>query len=283
MGGGRGKTSKTQGQNHYGGVAINFYLKDTTSADTITLSFLDKNKILIKKYTNHPDKEKKEEKLKVKPGSNQFNWNMMYVDAEKVKDMILWWASLRGPKALPGTYTVELNKNNIIKSQEFTILKDPRSEASTEDMQAQFNFILEIRNKLTEIHKSLKNVSKVKTQIKQLKKSIIDKEKNKELIDFATKISKDLTVIGNNLYQTKSKSNQDPLNFPIKLNNKLAHLNSLTSIGDFKPTDQAIAFKIEIFKQIDKELVDLYNIFKMDVKALNTKVKESSINLIQID
>ena len=141
----------------------------------------------------------------------------------------------------------------------------------------------EIRDKLTEIHKALKSVTKVKTQIKQLKKSIIDKEKNKELIDFATKISKEITTIENNLYQTKSKSNQDPLNFPIKLNNKLAHLNSLSSMGDFKPTDQAVAFKNEIFKQIDKELTDLYNIFKTDVKALNTKVKESSINLIQID
>ena len=282
MGGGNGRTSKTQGQNHAGGVAVNFYVKDTAKADTISLSFLDSKKQLIKKYSTHPDKEKKEEKLKVKLGSNQFNWNMMYADAEKVKGMILWWASLSGPKATPGNYTVELSKNGTGKSQEFTILKDPRTEATDADMKAQFDFIMSVRDKMTEIHKALKNVTKVKGQITQLKKSA-DKEKDKELLEFASKISKEVTVIENNLYQTKSKSNQDPLNFPIKLNNKLGHLNSLSSIGNFRPTDQAVAFKNEITKQIDKELADLYKIFETDVKELNKKVKASNIDLIKLD
>ena len=237
---------------------------------------------MIKKYSTHPDKEKKEEKLKVKPGSNQFNWNMMYADAEKVKGMILWWASLSGPKATPGNYTAELSKNGANKSEEFTILKDPRTEATDADMKAQFDFIMSVRDKMTEIHIALKNVTKVKGQITQLKKSA-DKEKDKELLEFASKISKEVTVIENNLYQTKSKSNQDPLNFPIKLNNKLGHLNSLSSIGNFRPTDQAIAFKNEITKQIDKELADLYKIFETDVKELNKKVKASNIDLIKLD
>ncbi len=282
MTGGNGRTSKTSGQNHAGGVAVNFYVKDTAKADTISLAFLDSNKQLIKKYSTHSDTEKKEEKLKVKPGSNQFNWNMMYADAEKVKGMILWWASLSGPKALPGEYTVELTKNGINKSQAFTILKDPRTEATDADMKAQFDFILSVRDKMTEIHKALKNVTKMKAQITQLKKSV-DKDTHKELLDFANKISKEVTVIENNLYQTKSKSNQDPLNFPIRLNNKLGHLNSLSSIGNFKPTDQAVAFKNEITAQIDKELAALYKIFETDVSELNKKVKESNIDLIKLD
>jgi len=282
MSGGNGKISKTQGQNHKGGVAVNFYVKDTAKTDTISLSFLDNSKKLIKKYSTHPDKKKKEEQLKVKPGSNQFNWNMMYPDAEKVNGMILWWASLSGPKAIPGNYSVQLTKNGASTSQDFNILKDPRSEASMEDIQSQFDFIISVRDKMTEIHKALKNVKKVKDQIGQLKKSA-DKKTHKELLDFAGKISKEITVIENNLYQTKSKSNQDPLNFPIKLNNKLGHLNSLSSIGNFRPTDQAVAFKNEITKEIDKELGNLYKIFESDVKELNKKVKESNIDLIKLD
>ena len=149
-------------------------------------------------------------------------------------------------------------------------------------MQAQFDFIISVRDKMTEIHKALKNVKKVKDQIGLLKKSA-DKETHKDLLEFAGKISKEITVIENNLYQTKSKSNQDPLNFPIKLNNKLGHLNSLSSIGNFKPTDQSVAFKNEITKEIDKELANLYKIFESDVKELNKKVKESNIDLIQLD
>ena len=283
MNGGRGAVSKTQGQNHYGGVSVNFYLKDTAKTDTVSLSFFDKSKNLVKKYSTHPDKENKEEELEVKPGSNQFNWNMMYPDAEKIKGMILWWASLSGPEALPGSYSVELSKNKIKKSQEFNILKDPRSKVSMEDMEAQFNFISEVRDKLTEIHIALKNVTKVREQIGRLKESISDKETHKELLEFAENISKEITVIENNLYQTKSKSNQDPLNFPIKLNNKLAHLNSLSSIGDFRPTDQAVAFKNEIEKQIDNELLNLNKIFNDDIKELNRKVRDSNIDLINLD
>ena len=85
------------------------------------------------------------------------------------------------------------------------------------------------------------------------------------------------------MYQTKSKSGQDPLNFPIRLNNKLAHLNSLTRIGNYAPTQQAIDFKNEITKQIDLELAKLNKLFNNGVKELNTKVKNSDIDLIQLD
>jgi len=73
------------------------------------------------------------------------------------------------------------------------------------------------------------------------------------------------------------------LNYPIKLNNKLGHLNSLTSMGDYKPTDQAVAFKNEVIRDIDAELNKLYKIFKTDIPALNQKVKQSDIDLIQLN
>ena len=148
---------------------------------------------------------------------------------------------------------------------------------------AQYDFIIEVQEKITEIHKTLKQITKVKQQLKQLQTSILDKEKNKEIVALATKIEKELTTYENELYQTKSKSSQDPLNFPIKLNNKLAHLNSLNSIGDFKPTDQSVEFKNEIISLIDAELSKINTVFKTDVKTLNKKVKESDINLINLD
>jgi photosystem II stability/assembly factor-like uncharacterized protein len=283
MGGSKQK-SKTAGQNHPGGVIINYYLKNIEENDTINLSFYENSGKFIKTFSNKPDEIQKHGKLKVKKGDNQFNWDLHYPDAEKVKGMILWWASLKGPKALPGDYKVALSKNGkAISEQSFTILKDPRSNASEKDLIAQFNFIIEIREKLSEIHKTLKNITKVKKQIKQLKLAISDKEKNKTIIEFADKIVKDLTTHQNKLYQTKSKSSQDPLNFPIKLNNKLAHLNSLSAIGNFKPTDQSIALKNELTKKIDNELQQVYTIFNTDVKKLNKLVKQSDIELINLD
>jgi photosystem II stability/assembly factor-like uncharacterized protein len=283
MGGSSGK-SKTAGQNHPGGVLINYYLKNVAEKDTVSLSFYSISGEHIKTFSTQPDKKQYEGELKVKKGSNQFIWNMLYPDAEKVEGMILWWSSLSGPKALPGEYKVKLSRNDTLYSEQtFKLLKDPRSNASTEDLEAQFAFIIEIREKLTEIHKTLKNITKVKAQIKQLEASITDTEKNKEIVALADKIVKDLTKYENELYQTKSKSNQDPLNFPIKLNNKLAHLNALNQIGDYKPTDQSIAFKNEVTILIDSELAKIYAIFENDVAELNKKVKKSSINLINLD
>lgn len=283
MSGGRGRTSRTAGTNHPGGVAVNYFIKEKGEKDVVSLSFYDANDNLIKTFSTKPDKDKKEEKLTVKDGNNTFYWDMMYDGAERVQGMILWWASLSGPMALPGNYKVALAVNDKKMSEAFKIIKNPMSEATENDMKAQFDFINDINEKVTEVHKALKNVQKVRGQINTLKSSIKDKEQHKDLIDFANKLVKEMTVIEETLYQTKSKSNQDPLNFPIRLNNKLAHLNSLTRIGNYAPTNQAIEFKNEIVNEIDIELKKLYALFENDVKELNKKVKESSINLIQLD
>ena len=283
MSGGNGRTSKTSGTNHPGGVAINFFIKEEAANKPVSLHIFDSNDRLIKTFSTKPNKKKKEEKLTLANGNNIFYWNMMYPGAEKVKGMILWWASLNGPMALPGNYKVTLTMGEISKSQNFTILKNPVSETSIADATAQFNFINDINAKVTEIHKALKNVKKVRAQIKALQKSIKGEVKHKELINYANSLLKEMTTVEETLYQTKSKSNQDPLNFPIRLNNKLAHLNSLTRIGSYAPTQQAIDFKNEINKKIDQELAKLYDLFDNKVKVLNQKVKDSQIDLIQLD
>ena len=283
MGGGNGRTSKTSGTNHPGGVAINFYIKEKEVEKPVSIHIFDNTNRLIKTFSTKPNKENKEEKLTIKNGNNIFYWNMMYPGAEKVKGMILWWASLDGPMALPGNYKVTLTMGEISTSQNFTILKNPVSETSLADAKAQFNFINDINAKVTEIHKALKNVKKVRAQVKSLQESIKGVENHKELVTYAKDLLKEMTIIEETLYQTKSKSNQDPLNFPIRLNNKLAHLNSLTRIGSYAPTQQAIDFKNEINKEIDLELAKLYDLFNNKVKVLNQKVKDSQIDLIQLD
>ena len=283
MSGGRGATSKTQGTNHYGGVAINFFIKEQKEENPVSMSIYESNGKHIKTFSTKPNKEKKEGKLDLSNGNNIFYWDMMYSGAERVQGIILWWASLSGPMALPGDYKVTLKVGDVEKTQGFTILKNPISETTLADAKAQFDFINDINDKVTEIHKALKNIKKVRDQINTLKKSIKDQEKHKELLDFADMLAKDLTAVEEALYQTKSKSRQDPLNFPIRLNNKLAHLNSLTRIGTYRPTQQAIDFKNEISKEIDAELAKLYSLFNNEIKELNSKVKDSQIDFIQLD
>jgi hypothetical protein len=160
-------------------------------------------------------------------------------------------------------------------------LKDPRSSSSLENLKAQFDFLNEVKEKLSETNLAIKKIRLVKEQISLITKKM-EGEDFKEIKSKADSIIKSLSTIEETLYQTKNRSNQDPLNFPIKLNNKLAHLNSLQAMGDFQPTDQAIAFKEEITAQIDIELSKLTSIFSKDIIELNKMIKNKEVDAIII-
>ena len=281
MKGGGGRKSLTQGTNHPGGVMVNYFVKNLTDSTNVTLTFLEKGGKVIRKFSNRA-KEKKD-KLKVKKGTNRFNWNMRYEDAKSFDKMILWWASLNGPKAMPGKYEVQLMVDDMIQNVDFVILKDPRIKTNDKELREQFDFLNEIKSKMSEAHEAIIEIRDIRSQLKNYTGRLSKDNSTQPVFEKANAIDSMMLLIENELYQTKNQSRQDPLNFPIRLNNKLGHLNSLTRIGNYAPTNQAIEFKNEITKEIDIELTKLYALFSNDVKALNQKVKESSIDLIQLN
>ena len=276
-----GRAPRTAGQNHPGGVTVHFIVKDTTKAE-VTLEFLQTDGKLIKKFSTKPDLKAKEEKLTLKqPGMNKFNWNMRYPDADRFDGLILWASSLSGPRALPGTYKLRLTVNGKSMETDFEILKDPRSTGTDADLKAQFDFLQEVIAKVSETHTAIKKIRTAREQINRAIDPIKDqKEAMKDVLDKAKAIQDDMKKIEEALYQTKNRSGQDPLNFPIRLNNKLAHLNSLAGSGNFRPTDQMIAFKQEITAEIDAQLAALDKIFKQDVPAFNALVKQKNIDAV---
>jgi photosystem II stability/assembly factor-like uncharacterized protein len=277
--GGRSYESKTAGKNMPSGVITYFHLKDTSSADTVKIHFKEKSGKVISTFSTHPDKEAKEEKLTVEPGSNQLIWNMRYPDAEGFDGMILWWSSLSGPTALPGMYDVELSINGKSQTQEFEIVKDPRSSATQEDLKAQFDFQNGVIAKLSETNLAIKDIRKARVQIEDvIKKAEADTIKNmgKSILD-------EMKEIEEALYQTKNRSGQDPLNYPIRLNNKLGHLNSLMGMGDNRPTESAIEFRKEVTARIDKHLDALNAILENDVTAFNELVQANQVKAVKLD
>jgi photosystem II stability/assembly factor-like uncharacterized protein len=279
MGGGNGRTSKTAGTNHPGGVLVHYYVKDTSATDTISISFKTQGGDLIRKFSTHPNKEDNEGKLKVAEGLNMMNWDMRYPGAKTFKGMILWAATTQGPKVVPGTYMVEMAVNGESQSTSFELMKDPRQSASQSDLQAQFDFLMAVRDKLTETNQAIIDIRKARGQIKGVMARTDDesiKTLGKEMLD-------EMKTIEEALYQTQNESGQDPLNFPIRLNNKLGHLGSLEGIGDSRPTDQAIAFKNEVTAEIDQHLNQLKAIMTDKVKAFNEAVYGAKIDAIQLD
>ncbi len=282
MSGGNASTSKTAGTNHPGGILTYFYVKDTANIDTLSLNYYDREGLLIRSFSNYPDKELNEGKLELNEGLNMFNWDMRYQDAKTFDGMILWWANTSGPMATPGTYRAELKSGDEISKQNFALLKDPRSSTSDEDLQAQFDFLMSCRDKLTETHEAIINIRKARAKINSVIE-IIPKTDGKKLLEQANAIIDEISTIEKALYQTKNESQQDPLNFPVRLNNKLGHLAAIASYGDNPPTDQALAFKQEVFGAIDTEMDKLKKVFKQDIPALNNAIIENKIRLIEIN
>ena len=281
MGGGRGQTSKTQGTNHPGGVLVHYFVEDTAQSDTIRISFKEMNGELIKTYSTHFDEKANESKLNVKPGLNQFSWDMRYQGAKTFPGMILWSAATSGPKAIPGNYQVELIINNEVMQREFEITADPRKSASQADLKAQFDFLIKVRDKLSAANQGVIDIRAIEPQISDLSAKIdLQHEGIAKLI---SKITTDLKRIEENLYQTQNESGQDPLNFPIRLNNKVGHLGSIMGVGDNKPTDQALRFYDEVGAEIDAELAQLEKIKTEDLDALNKMINNQKIKAIKIN
>jgi hypothetical protein len=235
---------------------------------------------------------------------------MRYPGAETFEGMVLWGGGTGGPTAVPGTYQVRLSQSKASKSggdestvestktdgakpnppadvfnvvTEFEILKDPRSSATQEDLQAQFDFLIGVRDKLSEVHTSIKKIRDIRDQIKALQERLAKDPKNEELVASAKQLVKKLTAVEERLYQTKNQSAQDPLNFPIRLNNRLSSLVGVVSTGDNPPTRQAVEVRDQLLAEIDQLLTQQEEIVNKGLSEFNEAVQKAKIPAIFTD
>jgi len=280
MGGRSRGESNTEGTNHPAGVMTYFNLKDYKDGDEVALTYFDTKGDTVKTFST---KNKKKDKLEVKKGMNEFDWDMRYDGAERLDGMILWAASLNGPRATPGTYKVNLKINEENLSQSFTVLADPRAESSLADMQKQFDFIKDVNKTMDNAHKSIKKIRNIREQLSAFESQYKGNESVKELLDKAKSLKEEFTKIEEALYQTKNRSNQDPLNFPIRLTNKLGHLNALVGFGDFPPTDQDVEVKNELTQKINEQLDAFNKLVSEEISAFNAAFNSKNLNYLFVE
>jgi photosystem II stability/assembly factor-like uncharacterized protein len=278
MRGNSSKGSLTKGINHPAGVITYFNLEDPMDKE-VKLSYLNSKNDTIKSFST----KSKKDKLEVKKGANMFVWDTRGKGAERLKGMILWWASTKAPKAVPGTFKVVLEVVDQVQTQSFTISPDKNAETDISGMQRQFDFITDINTTVDKAHKSIKKIRKINEQLEAFQKQYKEDEQVKKLVEKAKTLGEQFSEIEKALYQTKNRSGQDPLNFPIKLTNKLAHLNSLVSMDDFPPTKQDIAVKKELTQQIDSELIKFDQLVSDEISAFNAAFNSMNLNYLFIE
>ena len=161
--------------------------------------------------------------------------------------MIFWSAPVyTGPTAVPGNYQVRISSGAQVTSENFEIKMDPRvKDVTTSDMQEKFNLAIQIRDQVTVANDAVIKIRAIKEKLNEEAK-VNKKGLSKASASFIAAISQ----IEENLYQVRNQSSQDPLNFPIKLNNKLASLMRVVESGDYKPTDGSY----KVFDELKAEL-----------------------------
>lgn len=215
-------------------------------------------------------------------GLNRFVWDMRHPDAVRFPGLILWAGETRGPRIAPGSYQVRLTVDGKTLTENFEVRPDPRLTVTSADYAKQLDLALKIRDKLTETHNVIIQIRDVRKQLDDLLKRVKDQPNFKVINDAASGLNKNLTAIEETLYQTKNQSNQDPLNYPIRLNNKLAALAGVIARGDAAPTDQSLAVYTEVVSQIDVQLQNFANVMKTEVPAFNQLVKDQNVPAVVI-
>ena len=241
---------------------------------------MDNSGKIIRTFSSKAKEDK--DKLKVKKGANLFVWNTRYEDGKKFDGLLLWDGSLTGAKASPGVYKVVLTKNKTTQTSDFQIVKDPRVAASNADLQAQFDLVQKITLKASEAHTAIGNIRDIRKQFNGFKERIGDEKSQKMIFDDMKRIDSTLTRVEETLYQTKLQSQQDMLNFPIRLTNKLLSVKSAVENAEFRPTDQQIAVANEITAKIDEQLSTYNKLINNDLPLLNKKIREAGIDLIML-
>lgn len=304
-GGGGGRGAVAVGANPPAGAVIDFWLKDRPTGE-VKLEFLDSAGKLVNKYSsNAPARAGATEdgppeiaeqggggggrggfgapaRVPTQAGMNRFIWDLRYPDATTFPGLIMWAGSTRGPVIIPGTYTVKLTDGDKTQSRQFVVKNDPRLKTTPDEFKAQLSLSIQIRDKLSQVNQAVVDIRAAKKQLEEYAARLKDDAAAKKVADAARDLDKKLTAVEEELYQIKNQSSQDPLNFPIKLNNRLAALLGDVQATDAGPTKQSNVVYEGLASEANAQLRSADKLLKDDVGAFNKLVRDSNIPAVMV-
>jgi hypothetical protein len=189
--------------------------------------------------------------------------------------MVLWSGGRGGPAAVPGAYTVRLSVNGQTLSERLNVEKDPRIDSVTiADLTEQFKLAMQVRDRTTEANETV-------IAIRELKKQMADRKKQNASLNFDA-FTKKLSAVEEEIYQVQNRSGQDPLNFPIKLNNKLSALERVIETGDGKPIAGAYAVFKELSDALAVQKTRYDAAIKTDLPPLNQQLAGANLKPLEV-
>ncbi len=271
------------GKNHPNGAILNFYIKKLNEGDKVSIEIKEKDGKLIQRFSNTAKLNKLNPQadipLDVKSGSNRLIWNMRYPGYKEFEGMVFYSSPNIGPKAIPGEYIICLNYNGANKQQILKIVKDPRLKNNDQDYKDQFEFLISVRNQVSKANSAIIKIHNIQKDLNYLKLKDGLAEEIKEHIN---QFEKELKNVENKIHMTKNQSRQDPLNYGIRINNRIAFLLTDSQRGDYPPTNQAKAFFKEITIELEDQIKVLENLLELNISKLNEMVSDNEIKIFSM-
>ena len=278
------------GQNPPSGVIVQYWLGN--AGGTVGLELLDANGKLIRRYSSRdttptPGGEGGGRRGAPPPpavttthGVNTFVWNMRYPDASSFPGMILWAASVTGPQVPPGTYKVRMTVNDQpVGTETFKILPDPRIKATLADWQAQSALALQIRDRFSEANDAVTEIRRIKTALAD-RKGKLPAAQAGAFAAISGAFSTALTQLEDSLYQTQNRSGEDPLNYPIRLNNRIGALLGVVQSADGRPTQQSYQVYTVVSTELTKTLTKLKRVLDTSLPKVNEMLRAAGLEEI---
>ncbi len=267
------------------GVMIDYYLPKAPRK--LTIDILDPDGKLVRSFAGAVEKKKEDEdaadddddpkappKPAMKAGLNRYTWDMHTPGYTEFKGMIFWAERNRGPMALPGHYRVRLTVDGKTQVQPAEIRLDPRVKGVTQaDLQKRFELATQIRDKVSQANQAVLMIRGVRAQIA----GVLKHARDAALRQSGTQLDQKLAAIEGRIYQVRIQSRQDPLNYPIMLNNKLAALGDVVEDGEAAPTAQDYTVFADLSQKLDRELASMDAVLGSDLPAFNRQLVQAHL------
>jgi hypothetical protein len=210
-----------------------------------------------------------------KAGINDFAWNMRYPDASTFDGLVMWAGNIQGPIAPPGTYAVRMIVDGApVATEQLRLKKDPRTNATPADLAAQFAFLTQVRDRLSQSNDAVKTIRYVRAQLADREKQLTGAALA-QLTALAGPLAIELASVEDSIYQTKNRSGQDPLNYPIRLNNKIAALAGVAGSAEAKPTEQTTTVFRSLAGQLDVQVGRMKRALDSSLPKINSVLKSA--------
>lgn len=208
---------------------------------------------------------------------NRVIWDMTYPGPVTFPGMVFWGATTSGPSALPGKYQVRLTADGHTSTEPLVISKHPLyPEVTDADLKEQFDLAMRIRDKVSEANRAVIQIRDIKQQVADR----LTKSPDAALKRTAQSLVDDLSTVEQAIYQVRNQSNQDPLNFPIKINNRLASLLRVVNTGDGKPIASVYPIFNDLIGELKVQTDKLTAVLAADLEPVNNDLRRLAMPTI---